>query len=65
MENNAQNHFSNLESQLNFILEHIRDSKCPFAGDFVERREEIEKHAREAKKSFDWLDNCAVIKDVK
>lgn len=61
---NAQAHLSHLESQLNFILEHIRDSKCPCSGDFVERREEIEKHARAAKKSFDWLDNCAVIKDA-
>lgn len=64
MENTSAAHFSNLESQLNFILEHIRDSKCPFSGDFVERREEIEKHARSAKNSFDWLDNFAAIKDA-
>lgn len=63
MENTAQSHLSNLETQLNYILEHIRDSKSPFSGDFVERREEIERHARAAKKSFDWLDNCAIIKD--
>ena len=62
---NAQVHLSNLESQLNFILEHIRNSKCPFSGDFVERREEIEKHARSAKESFDWLDNFAIIIDEK
>lgn len=31
MENTAQNHFSNLESQLNFILEHLRDSKWRFS----------------------------------
>lgn len=64
MENTSAAHLSNLESQLNLILEHIRDSKCPFSGNFLERREEIEKHAREAKKSFDWLDNFATIKDA-
>jgi len=64
MQNTSQAHLSNLETQLNSILQHIEHSKCPFSGDFVERREEIEKHAREAKKSFDWLDNFATIKDA-
>lgn len=63
MENNSQSHICNLETQLNLILEHVRDSKSPFSEDFVERREEIEKHARSAKNSFDWLDNFATIKD--
>lgn len=50
-----------LESNLNRILEHIRDSRCSFSGAFVERREEIERHAQKAKEAFDWLDNFAQI----
>lgn len=41
MNDTSQSHLSNLETQINFILEHIRDSKCPFSGNFVERREKI------------------------
>ena len=48
-----------LESELNRILEHLKEGReCE---NLLERTGEIERHARRAKASYDWIDNfCAL-----
>ena len=56
---NAAHAWMQIESQLNYILEHLRDAKE--VGNLEDRAEEIKRHAMRAKDMFDWLDNfCAV-----
>jgi hypothetical protein len=50
-----------LESNLNYILDHCLCGKD--AGNFAERMDEVQRHARLAKESFDWIDNHTVIKE--
>ena len=49
-----------LESHLNFILQHVRDAEKVGRGSFDERRDEVKRHTRLAKEAFDWLDNFTV-----
>lgn len=50
----------NLESQLNYILQHIADGND--IKNYADRWDEIKRHAISAKKSFNWLDNFCTIK---
>lgn len=49
-----------LEVSLVYARQHIHDGQE--VGNMLERIPEISRHLKEAKESFDWLDNFATVK---
>ena len=47
--------WSRMGSHLNYILEHLKDGRE--VGNIEERASEIERHTREIKELYDWIDN--------
>jgi len=50
-----------LESSLNYVLQHLQDSDEVGPGSFEERKDEVRRHVRDAKRAFNWIDNNTTI----
>jgi len=48
-----------IETNLNFILQHLKDARE--VGNIEERAIELQRHARQAKEMFDWIDSFCVV----
>ena len=56
---NASHAWQALETNLNFILQHLKDARE--VGNIEERAMEIHRHALKAKEMYDFIDsNCTV-----
>lgn len=56
---NASHAWQALETNLNFILQHLKDARE--VGNIHERTDEIHRHTLKAKEMYDWIDNfCSV-----
>ena len=53
--NKAASAWAGIEAHINHILEHLKDGRE--VGNIAERASEIERHTREIKEYYDWIDN--------